>query len=53
MKKKYVNLKIQVVNVQLSDCIAGSTPVSIKRGSYASHEIDGTQIENINIFSKW
>ena len=53
MKKKYVNLKIQVVNVQLSDCIAGSTPVSIRNGVYSAHEIDGTKGAKDNIFSKW
>lgn len=44
MKKKYVSLKVQVVEVQLSDCIAGSTitntDFSVKGG--------GTDITEIN-----
>lgn len=41
MKKKYVNLKMQVVDVQLSDCIAGSRPcLELNNGSAELSETD-------------
>lgn len=41
MKKDYVNLKVQVIEVQLSDCIAGSIPVLRNtKGRSSIHEVD-------------
>lgn len=43
MKKKYVSLKMQVVEVQLSDCIAGSSNFTVREGT-----TDITEINNMN-----
>ena len=43
MKKKYVSLKMQVVEVQLSDCIAGSINFTVTEGT-----TDITEINNMN-----
>lgn len=43
MKKKYVSLKMQVVEVQLSDCIAGSSNFTVTEGT-----TDITEINNMN-----
>lgn len=43
MKKKYVSLKVQVVEVQLSDCIAGSSNFTVTEGT-----TDITEINNMN-----
>ena len=43
MKKKYVSLKMQVVEVQLSDCIAGSSNFTVTEGT-----TDITEINNGN-----
>lgn len=40
MKKKYVSLKMQVVDVKLSDCIAGSSSFSVKEGTTDVTEIN-------------
>lgn len=46
MKKDYVSLKMQVVDVQLSDCIAGSigpnSDFSVTEGSTDITEINNT-----------
>ena len=41
MKKNYVNLELQVVDVQLSDCIAGSVNpnVNVLHGTVYNHEL--------------
>lgn len=42
MKKDYVSLKVQTVEVQLSDCIAGSnSPVKSVTGVSSTSEADG------------
>lgn len=43
MKKDYVSLKVQVIEVQLSDCIAGSCRSTIKavKGVSSTSEADG------------
>lgn len=41
MKKEYVSLSLKIVDVQLSDCIAGSNdPVSIQSGTTGFDELD-------------
>ena len=57
MKKEYVKLNVQVVDVQLSDCIAGSHSSDdrqfvINGGSTLNQEIDGTVSGGIG-FDKW
>ena len=42
MKKNYVSLKLQVVEVQLSDCIAGSNPVNVNLGNTLKQEVNET-----------
>ena len=40
MKKDYVSLNVQVINVQLSDCIAGSGKTfKIKQGTTEAKEV--------------
>lgn len=41
MKKEFVSLTLQVVDVQLSDCIAGSE-VNVQTGQTIINEIDGS-----------
>ena len=48
MKKDYVNLKVQVVEVQLSDCIAGSVGPQVKEGTMEVDEVNGRAM-----FSAW
>ena len=58
MKKDYVNLNVQVVDVQLSDCIAGSMtiddakPFNIEAGTTLNQEIDGT-VPNSSFTETW
>ena len=57
MKKEYVNLNVQVVDVQLSDCIAGShssdaRPFEIDPGKTLNQEIDGTTPNSV-FFETW
>lgn len=43
-KKEYVSLSLQIVDVKLSDCIAGSGgPVSIQTGQTLVNEVDGSK----------
>lgn len=42
-KKEYVSLSLQIVDVKLSDCIAGSGPVSIQTGQTIVNEVDGSE----------
>ena len=54
MKKEYVNMEVQVVDIQLSDCIAGSnTQVKIQAGSSEVDEVDGTESGSFTKFSPW
>lgn len=58
MKKKYVNLNVEVVDVQLSDCIAGSKrPVGLTRGTSVLSECDATSEDEATeggmIFKPW
>lgn len=39
MKKDYVKPKMEIIEVQLSDCIAGSGPVSVERGVVNTQQI--------------
>ena len=44
MKRDYVNLKVQVIEVQLSDCIAGSgQQVNVQRGTTLKVEVNGVE----------
>ena len=53
MKKEYVNLKVQVIEVQLSDCIAGSAPTSkVLGGVSVNHEV-GVQGNGVVRFGGW
>lgn len=40
MKKDYVSLTVQVVDVQLSDCIAGSSNFTVTEGTTDITEIN-------------
>lgn len=42
-KKEYVSLSLQIVDVKLSDCIAGSAPVSTQTGQTIVNEVDGSK----------
>ena len=56
MKKNYVNLELQVVNVQLSDCIAGSIPTKgfkTKEGSSQITEVNNAFGGNSARFTAW
>lgn len=47
-KKEYVSLSLQIVDVKLSDCIAGS--VIIERGESATVEINESSMGSGNSF---
>ena len=55
MKKNYVNLELQVVDVQLSDCIAGSVPsiVYLKSGVSVNNEVDTAHGSSSVSFKTW
>ena len=54
MKKNYVNLNVQVVEVQLSDCIAGSVPpVSVMSGMTENNEVDAAFGRSTVRFEAW
>lgn len=42
MKKEYVSLSLKIVDVQLSDCIAGSNVISVGGGDHINNEIDAS-----------
>ena len=51
MKKDYVSLNVQVVDVQLSDCIAGSSNFTVTEGT-----TDITEVNSMNgkiTFGSW
>lgn len=55
MKKEFVSLTLQVVDVQLSDCIAGSE-VNVQTGQTIINEIDGSGLgsgDGVVSFDKW
>ena len=53
MKKNYVNLDLDVVKVQLSDCIAGSVPsILLTEGTTDIIEVD-TRSSAKAVFSTW
>lgn len=53
MKKDYVSLNVQVVDVQLSDCIAGSiSDFSVKEGTTDITEINNVGGSSIS-FGSW
>ena len=41
MKKNFVSLSVKVVDVQLSDCIAGSNSVGVSEGQILNQEMNG------------
>lgn len=47
-KKEYVSLSLQIVDVKLSDCIAGS--VKIERGESGTVEINESSMGSGNSF---
>lgn len=53
MKKDYVSLNVQVVDVQLSDCIAGSgnTTFSVNQGLSVTN--DGSSSTTTFTFDTW
>lgn len=57
MKKTFVSLSLQVVDVQLSDCIAGSSVVTTQPGQTIINEIDGSGLTGSGdgsvSFDKW
>lgn len=57
MKKTFVSLSLQVVDVQLSDCIAGSSVVTTQPGQSIINEIDGSGLTTSGdgsvSFDKW
>ena len=48
MKKDYVNLKVQVIEVQLSDCIAGSGINQVAVGQGASEISEVNDVESFD-----
>lgn len=57
MKKTFVSLSLQVVDVQLSDCIAGSSVVTTQPGTTMINEIDCSGLTDTGAgtvhFDKW
>lgn len=54
MKKEYVSLNLKIVDVKLSDCIAGSSIIT--KGSTSFHEIDASNYstgDGTVTFSSW
>ena len=48
MKKDYVNLKMQVVEVQLSDCIAGSNQLGVNGGDSIKAELNDVSTTKVS-----